>query len=332
LRGLLAQEEDGLRRSSGGDPFAAAERRLGAAPFSSSPLVIVRAPAKVNLTLEILNRQDDGYHRLRSVMVPIALADEIAIEPAEAFRFRCDRAELGGDNLVVRAFAAAGLRDAPFDVTLEKRIPVGAGLGGGSSDAAAILRAALAGAFGPPHVRDWVAEARALGSDVPFFLTGTGALVEGTGERVTALGALPPWWVVVLAPAVHVDTGDAYRRLAAARAAQPPPTRARADSASLRVLEAVQRGDFAATIAALTNDFEPLVAQTYAPVAEALRALRAAGAEHAMLSGSGGATFALCATENRARALAGALAPPPEARTFVVPFAADAGWRAPSAA
>jgi 4-diphosphocytidyl-2-C-methyl-D-erythritol kinase len=181
-------------------------------------------------------------------------------------------------------------------------------------------------------VRDWVAEARALGSDVPFFLTGTGALVEGTGERVTALGALPPWWVVVLAPAVHVDTGDAYRRLAAARAAQPPPTRARADSASLRVLEAVQRGDFAATIAALTNDFEPLVAQTYAPVAEALRALRAAGAEHAMLSGSGGATFALCATENRARALAGALAPPPEARTFVVPFAADAGWRAPSAA
>ena len=101
---------------------------------------------------------------------------------------------------------------------MRKRIPVGAGLGGGSSDAAAILRAAIDGALGPLAAQDWLADARALGSDVPFFLTGTGALVEGTGERVTALGALPPWWVVVLAPAVHVDTGDAYRRLAAARA------------------------------------------------------------------------------------------------------------------
>lgn len=294
--------------------------------------MILRAPAKINLTLEILNRQDDGYHRLRSVMVPIALADEIAVEPGETFGFRCNQAALSDDNLVVRAFAAAGLRDAPLDVTLEKTIPVGAGLGGGSSDAAAVLRAAIAGAFGPPHVRDWVAEARALGSDVPFFLTGTGALVEGTGERVTALGALPPWWVVLLAPAVHVDTGDAYRRLAAARTAQPPPSRPRADSASLRVLEAVQRGDFAAAVAALTNDFEPTVAGAYAPVAAALHALRAAGAGHALLSGSGGATFALCETEARAQALAAALAPPPGARTFVVPLAADAGWRAPSAA
>jgi 4-diphosphocytidyl-2-C-methyl-D-erythritol kinase len=295
-------------------------------------VVILRAPAKINLTLEILNRQDDGYHRLRSVMLPIALADEIAVEPAGAFRFRCNQAALSDDNLVMRAFAAAGLCEAPLDVTLEKRIPVGAGLGGGSSDAAAVLRAAIGGTFGPPQVRDWVAEARALGSDVPFFLTGTGALIEGTGERVTALGALPPWWVVVLAPDVHVDTGDAYRRLAAARAVQPPPTRPRAGSASLRALETVQRGEYAATLAALTNDFEPLVAQAYPPVAAALHALRAAGAPHAMLSGSGGATFALCETEERARILEAALAAPPGARTFVVPLAADEGWRAPSAA
>lgn len=291
--------------------------------------VVVRAPAKINLTLEILNRQDDGYHRLRSVMVPIALADEIAIEASERFAFSCEPAALTGDNLVVRAFAAAGLADARVHVALRKHVPVGAGLGGGSSDAAAILRAAIDGAFGPVRAIDWLAAARALGSDVPFFLTGTGALIEGTGERVTALGALPPWWVVVLAPDVHVDTGDAYRRLAAARAEQPPPTRPRAESASLRVLEAVQRGDYAATIAAAQNDFEPLVAQTYAPVADALHALRSAGAPHAMLSGSGGATFALCETQARADALAATLAPPPGARTFVVPFAVDEGWRAP---
>ncbi len=295
-------------------------------------MVILRAPAKINLTLEILSRREDGYHRLRSVMVPIGLADEIAIEPAAAFRFDCSHAALGGDNLVVRALDAAGFAGAPFALTLTKTVPVGAGLGGGSSDAGAVLRAAIGGAFGPPPARDWVAVARALGSDVPFFLTGTAALVEDTGERVTAIGALPPWWAVVLAPDVHVDTADAFRRLAAARVAQPPPTRPRAGSASLRALEALQRADYAAVLAALSNDFEPLIAQAYPPVAAALAALRAAGAPHALLSGSGGATFALCEREDAARALAAAIALPPGARAFVVPFAAGEEWRAPGAA
>ncbi len=292
---------------------------------------MVHAPAKVNLTLEILARRDDGYHALRSVMLPVALTDTIAIEPAERFTFTCSAGDLATDNLVVRALAAAGFADAPYAVHLTKRIPVGAGLGGGSSDAAAVLLAAMRGAFGPPQPRDWVAAARALGSDIPFFLVETGALVEGTGERVTALGTLPGWWVVVLTPAVHVDTGDAYRRLAAARATTPPPVRPRSGSASLQVVEAVQRGDYDATIAAMTNDFEPLVAGAYPPVADALAALRAAAAPHAMLSGSGGATFALCRDEAAARGLAARLTAPPGARTFVVPLAHATVWRAATA-
>jgi 4-diphosphocytidyl-2-C-methyl-D-erythritol kinase len=193
------------------------------------------------------------------------------------------------------------------------------------------LLAAMRGAFGPPGERDWIATARALGSDIPFFLVETGALVEGTGERVTALGALPPWWVVVVAPAVHVDTGDAYRRLAAARVTAPPPTRPRAGSASLQVVEALQRGDYDAVVAATTNDFEPLVRDVYPPVAAALAALHAAGAPHAMLSGSGGATFALCREETIARDLAARLVVPAGARTFVVPFAHAPAWRTVSA-
>jgi 4-diphosphocytidyl-2-C-methyl-D-erythritol kinase len=288
----------------------------------------LRAPAKVNLTLEILARRDDGYHALRSVMVPIGLCDEIFVERAERPAFACNAGELAADNLVTRALGAAGLAAEPLDVRLEKTIPVGAGLGGGSTDAAAILLAAMHGTLGPvAGDADWIAIARALGSDVPFFLTETGALVEGTGERVTALGALPPWWLLVLAPTAHVDTGDAYRRLAAARREAPPPTRPRTGSASLRVAEALQRGDYAAVVAAATNDFEPLVAEAYPPVAAALAALRAAEAPHAMLSGSGGATFALCPDEAAARALAGRLAVPPGARTFVVPFAHGAAWR-----
>jgi 4-diphosphocytidyl-2-C-methyl-D-erythritol kinase len=290
---------------------------------------IVRAPAKINLTLEILARRDDGYHTLRSVMVPIGLEDELSLTPAPQFRFSCDPPELTTGNLVVRAFEQLDLLATPLAVSLRKRIPVGAGLGGGSTDAAAILRLAMEGAFGPTGQRDWIAEARALGSDVPFFLTGTAALVEATGERVTALGPLPPWWIVLLAPAVHVDTGDAYRRLASARNTQPMPTRPRAGSASLHVVEALQRADYPATITAMTNDFEALVAANYPPVAAALAALRTAGAAHAMLSGSGGATFALCETEASARTLAEALVTPPGARVHVVPLVHDPAWRRP---
>lgn len=288
---------------------------------------IVRAPAKVNLTLEILARRADGYHALRSVMVPIGLADDLRVAAAERFSFSCEPPALTEGNLVVRAFERIGFGAAPVAVRLEKHIPVGAGLGGGSTDAAAVLRLAAEGAFGAAGARDWVADARALGSDVPFFLTATGALVEGTGERVTALGALPPWWVVVLAPAVHVDTGAAYRSLAAARAAAPAPVRPRSESASLRAAAALQRGDYAAVLAAAVNDFEPLVAGHHPEVAAALAALRGAGAPHAMLSGSGGATFALFPDEPSARALAAAVTPPAGAHTYVVPLVTDPAWR-----
>ena len=139
------------------------------------------APAKINLTLEVLARRDDGYHGVRSVMVPLDFGDEISVTPSDAFEFTCSRSELEGDaNLVVRALRALG--DLPrFRVALRKRIPVAAGLGGGSSDAAAVLRAAMGGAFGPPPAVGWLRIARALGSDVPFFLAGTGRPRRGDG-------------------------------------------------------------------------------------------------------------------------------------------------------
>jgi 4-diphosphocytidyl-2-C-methyl-D-erythritol kinase len=286
------------------------------------------APAKINLTLEVLARRGDGYHALRSVMVPIALADELAFAPSERFTFACDPPSLAADNLVPRAFAQVGLGDAPVAVTLRKRVPVGAGLGGGSSDAAGVLHAAMRGAFGDAGARDWVADARALGSDVPFFLVDGPALVEGTGERVTALGAPPPWWVVLAVPQAHVATGPAYAALDAARAANPAPTRPRSDSATLRCGEALQRADYAAVLAALTNDFAPVVRERYPAVDEALRALDAADAPHpAMLSGSGGACFSLFTDEATARAFAGRLRAPAGAAVHVVPFATSAVWR-----
>jgi 4-diphosphocytidyl-2-C-methyl-D-erythritol kinase len=286
------------------------------------------APAKINLTLEILSRRSDGYHALRSVMVPIALADELTSEPSARFTFICDPPELAEGNLVTRAFERIELIDAPLSVTLRKRIPAGAGLGGGSSDAAAVLRAAMNGAFGSRAARDWVADARALGSDVPFFLVDAPALVEGAGERVTALGAAPPWWLVLAVPDVHVASGTAYAALDEARAATPAPTRPRADSPTLRCGEALQRGDYAAVLAAMTNDFEPIVRSAYPAVDATLRALSEAGAPgRAMLSGSGGASFALFETEGDARTFAARLRLPEGARTHVTRFAASGAWR-----
>ncbi len=231
------------------------------------------APAKINLTLEVLDRRNDGFHGIRSVMVPLGLADELMIEPAPAFAFACDVPGLGGDdNLVVRAFRAIA-PSAAASITLAKKIPSQAGLGGGSSDAAAVLLAAMNGTFGELLGRDWLAIARSLGSDVPFFLTQTGALVEGTGERVTAVGALPPWHVLIVRPPESVSTADAY----AALDSYSRPSRPRKDSIGLRMLDALQRGAFDEVVPLLHNDFETVVRATHATVATARRRLREAG-------------------------------------------------------
>ncbi|HTV91083.1 MAG TPA: 4-(cytidine 5'-diphospho)-2-C-methyl-D-erythritol kinase [Verrucomicrobiae bacterium] len=246
-------------------------------------------PAKVNLTLEVVGRRDDGYHTLRSVMVPLELADELQIAASSRFSFTCsDPALAGDDNLVVRAAHALDPLP-PYAMTLRKVIPTQAGLGGGSSDAAGLLRAAMAGAFGRSYATDWVGLARSLGSDVPFFLADSGALVEGTGERVTAVGALPPWHVLVVKPPAAVSTAQAFAQLDRT----PLPSRPRNTSTSLAMLPALQRGDFNEVERMLDNDFHNLIASTTPEVARAVDALRHAGATNALLAGSGSAVFTL---------------------------------------
>ncbi len=287
------------------------------------PLVF-RAPAKINLTLEVLARRDDGFHGIRSVMVPLDLADELAIEPSDRFAFACDRAELGGeDNLVVRAVRALGTI-APRRLELRKHIPVQAGLGGGSSDAAAVLRAAMDGAFGSLPALDWLRVGRALGSDVPFFLAGTGALVEGTGERVTPIGALPSWHVLVVKPPVSVSTAEAYAQLDK----RERPSRARATSISIAMLTALQRANFGEVETRLHNDFQDTVVERSPAIAKALDAMRAAGASNAILAGSGSCVFTLTKTRGEIQAILSRLTLPVAYERFSTTFAATPGWRA----
>jgi 4-diphosphocytidyl-2-C-methyl-D-erythritol kinase len=288
------------------------------------PLVLL-APAKINVTLEILARRDDGYHTLRSVMLPLALYDRIELERSSAPRFESSDPELAEKNLVALALAGCGLAQR-FAVKLDKRIPVGGGLGGGSSDAAAIVRAAMNGELGPRDERDWLAVARALGSDVPFFLAGTGALVEGAGERVTPIGSLPPWWAVVARPHAGVPTGEAYRRLDEARASGGSPSRSRTSSASLAAVDALQRRDFPALCDALCNDFHDLILAAYPAVAQTAAALRDAGAPQVLLSGSGSCLFALFESEAPARRVGEQLDGTALERSFTVPLHADPAW------
>ncbi len=283
----------------------------------------IACPAKINLTLEVLQRRDDGYHALRSLMVPLALADDLRIEAAAAFSFACDDAALADErNLVVRACRAVDA-ELRAKVTLHKRIPTQAGLGGGSSDAAAVLLAAMRGDFGRSYDRDWLAIARSLGSDVPFFLAQSGALVEGTGERVTAVGALPAWHVLVVKPPAAVSTADAYAQLDA----HPRPTRPRNASSSIAALTALQRGEFDEVAHLLGNDFHEVIAASVPEVATALDALRAAGAHNALLSGSGSAVFTLARDAETIAAIDARLALDASYLRFPTRFAHAAAWR-----
>ena len=281
------------------------------------------APAKINLTLEVLGRRDDGYHGIRSVMVPLELADELTVEPSSSFSFACDRSDLEGErNLAYAAVRALG-EPPPVAIELRKRIPVQAGLGGGSSDAAAVLRAAMSGAFGRGLRHDWLRIARALGSDVPFFLAGTAALVEGTGERVTPAGAIPRWHLAIVKPPVAISTPAAYASLDRSQRS----ARARNTSVSIAMLEALQRGDFDAVESLLQNDFHDIIAAQSAEVRQAVAALRGAGATNAMLAGSGSCVFSLAPHRAALDATLERLDLPPAYERFSTAFATTPGWR-----
>jgi 4-diphosphocytidyl-2-C-methyl-D-erythritol kinase len=284
----------------------------------------VRAPAKINLTLEVLALRSDGYHGVRSVMVPLDLADELTIEPSTRFRFECDRTDLAGEGNLAMAAVRATFEALPKAcVRLLKRIPLQAGLGGGSSDAAAVLRAAMAGAFGPAPQREWMQIARSLGSDVPFFLAGTAALVEGTGERVTPAGAIPAWHVLIVKPPAGVSTAEAYREIDALQRPQRP----RSSCVSIAMLEALQRAEFATVQALLQNDFHAITAARSPEVMDALQALRAAGAGNALLAGSGSCVFTLSPERLQIEEIARSLELPATYERFVTRFATTPEWR-----
>ncbi|MDQ2868890.1 MAG: 4-(cytidine 5'-diphospho)-2-C-methyl-D-erythritol kinase [Verrucomicrobiota bacterium] len=180
------------------------------------------AHAKVNLFLRVLRRRDDGFHEIETLLTPITLNDTVEIVSSDVFRFRCSDPSLsaGEDNLVVRAaraFFAATKLEPQVEITLSKRIPHGAGLGGGSSDAAATLRG-LNRFCGANLSSERLQEiAATLGSDVPFFIEETTAICRGRGEIIAAAPQPSRFTLLLLKPAFSVPTPWAYSRWAEAR-------------------------------------------------------------------------------------------------------------------
>ncbi len=255
--------------------------------------VRVEAPAKVNLRLRVLAREASGFHSLESLFCSISLADTVEVragEPGIRLEVR-GGVETGPPerNLVVRAaerFHSALGTPPALDVALAKRIPSAAGLGGGSSDAAATLRA-LNALHGEPFGRaELLAMAAELGSDVPFFLCGSAlALGWGRGERLLALPALPPRPVLVAHPGVAMPTGEAFRRIAERRGGAWGPE---AFAFGLEML-----GGWPGVSALAENDFEAPALEAIPALAAAREAMRAPGALVCLLAGSGASMFAV---------------------------------------
>jgi 4-diphosphocytidyl-2-C-methyl-D-erythritol kinase len=260
--------------------------------------VVLRASAKVNLALEVLGKRGDGYHEIATVLQAVDLADRLKLETADSLSLHVDDPDLPTDdgNLVMRAARllqkAAGREDGAR-IGLTKRIPVAAGLGGGSSDAAAALWGlSRLWKLGWPRarLRELAVE---LGMDVPFFLGPGRAIATGRGERLAALPGGGGYALVLVNPKVPLSTREVYGRVPAGWHAEPSGTE--------RMVEALRTRNAGTVGAALTNNLERVVEPVLPVIGRMKAALLAAGALGAIMSGSGPTVFGMARSLDHAR-------------------------------
>ena len=271
----------------------------------SAKVARVAAQAKLNLGLRILARERGGYHEIETLYARIALADTVTVRPRDEERSLAVRGLESGPELENLAYlAAAAYSEATgwpngFEIHIDKRIPVGGGLGGGSADAGAVLRALNALAPRPVSDAELLRIALTLGADVPF-LTSTEpfALAWGRGERMLSLPALPERTVLLVLPGFAVSTAEAYGWVAKSRATDVP---------SPRLVTVPELTSWETLQPHVVNDFEPLVCERYPEVLVIIAQLRAAGATIAGMSGSGSTMFGIVPLFSDTAALAAAL-------------------------
>ncbi len=273
----------------------------------------LRAFAKINLTLEVLGKRPDGFHELRTISHTISLADRIEVEftPARRTQIALRSSVAIAGNIVERAARAvleALGTGGHLRIRLYKRIPIGAGLGGGSSDAAAVLLAlpVLAGQRLP--VERLHGLAAGLGSDVPFFLSGGSAIGFGRGTEVYPLGDLPATWGVLVTPGIHVPTAEAYLALGRPELTMRPEFNIM-DSFQALAWNLAAGSSSRAWAAFCRNDFAKVVFSRYPLLRRLGRRLEKSGARPALMSGSGSSLFGIFTS--RAEAVQACLDFPP---------------------
>lgn len=265
----------------------------------------VLAQAKVNLYLRVLAREASGYHSIETIFQRLDWGDHVTVRVAPGRTLDCSGGSMPAEglgpvekNLAFRAalaYADATGWPSGFAIEIDKRIPVGGGMGGGSADAGAVLRALDALAPAPLGER-LVEIATALGADVPFMaIEAPTALAWGRGERLLAIAPLPARPVVLIAPGFAVGTADAYGWVAEARGTYAPES---------GVLSPASLATWEGIAALATNDFERVVARRHPRIAELVDELASFGAEPAMMSGSGSTVFGVFATPPDVAAIA----------------------------
>ena len=265
--------------------------------------ITVQAPAKLNLTLDVLGRRADGYHDLKMVMQSITLADRLTLRPGRAPGIQVSSSfhflPTGEKNLAGKAavcfYQALGRPARDLDISITKHVPVCAGMAGGSSDAAAVLRA-LNRLEGDPFSPEELAHVgEAVGSDVPYCVLGCTALAQGRGEVLTPLPPLPHCWVVACKPDFPVSTPELFARIDSCR------IRRRPDADGL--IAALEQGDLMEVARRMYNVFEDVLPERQlARVADIKNTLIQQGALGANMSGTGPTAFGLFSSQSQAQA------------------------------
>ena len=256
-------------------------------------MIQISAPAKINLFLQVTGKRPDGYHDLFTLMCPIRLADSVRLEPTSSgIRVACSHPDVPTDDSNLAHQAAevfirhhtrqGGRASQGVDIALTKRIPVGAGLGGGSSDAAAVL-AGMNELSGYPFRREELMEmGREIGADVPFFVFGQPALATGTGDRLVPYRKLEPYSVLLIYPGISVSTAEVYKNLDLGLTNCEK---------KLKDFDLKDRPFDAAFHSC--NDLETVTFSRYPQVKAAKTAISGCGACGTLMSGSGSAVFGL---------------------------------------
>ncbi|AMX84909.1 4-diphosphocytidyl-2C-methyl-D-erythritol kinase [Geobacillus subterraneus] len=258
----------------------------------------VKAPAKINLSLDVLYKRPDGYHEVKMVMTTIDLADRIELIPLpgeDAIRIVSQNRFVPDDcrNL---AYQAAKLLKETFSIregvaiSITKHIPVAAGLAGGSSDAAATLRGLNKLWRLGLSVHELATLGAQIGSDVAFCVYGGTAVATGRGEIITPISSPPPCWVVLAKPPIGVSTAEVYRNLQLEHVSHPDVD---------VMVEAIERQDYAAICRSVGNVLEEVTLKKYPEVAHIKEQMRRFGADAVLMSGSGPTVFGLIEHDSR---------------------------------